>query len=149
VDRTIIAQTPIPQISPGSTKSGQPPATVLFPHTVKNIGGLAGTFTVSVTPAPVRPGWTFTILPAASFSLAPNETKTITLSVSMPASAAVGDDVTAQVRVVSSSGASANASDIVQVLLAPKLDLSPALVSPVSGQPGQLVSFTHFLTNTG
>ncbi|MFL5805964.1 MAG: beta strand repeat-containing protein [Roseiflexaceae bacterium] len=149
VDRTIITQTPIPQISAGTTKNAQPPATVLFTHTVKNIGGAAGTFTMSVTPSPSRPGWSFTLSPPTSFSLDPNETKTITLTVGVPAGAAVGDDVTAQVRVVSSSGAPATANDIVHIVLAPKFSFSAAKVSPVNGQPGQLVSFTHFLTNTG
>jgi parallel beta-helix repeat protein len=148
-DVTQIAQVPVPQISAGTTKNAQPPTTVLFTHTIKNIGGASGTFTTTVTPSPSRPGWTFTLAPPTPFTLAPNATRTVTLTVVVPASAAVGDDVTAQLRVVASSGAPATASDTVHVLLAPALSFSPAAISPVSGQPSQLVSFTHHLTNTG
>jgi uncharacterized membrane protein len=123
---------------------------VQFTHTVRNVGGASGQFTVSVTPSPSRPGWTFAVTPATPFTLAPNATRTVTLTVTVPASAAVGEDVTAQVKVLApSSGAQVTTDDIVHILLVPNLSFSPATVSPVSGQPGQLVNFTHTLTNNG
>ncbi len=108
-----------------------------------------GQFTASVIPPPSAPGWNFVVTPATSFTLQPNGTQIVTLTVTVPASAVVGESVTAQVKVLASSGAQVTASDTVNVLLVPNLSFSPAAITPVSGQPGQLISFTHTLMNNG
>src|SRR5262249_22025060 len=128
------------------TKNALPPATVTFTHTVKNIGGATGQFTVTLqNSAPA--GWTFGLSSPTSFSLVAGGSKTITLTVTVPASANAGTDVTANLKVDSSSGASVIAADTTHVLLSPAFTFSTATQTPVNGLPGDTVVFTHTLTN--
>jgi uncharacterized membrane protein len=147
VDTTQIRQSPIPQITPtAQTKNALPPATVTFTHTVKNIGGATGFFTPTLQNSPPA-GWTFSPPTPSSFSLAPGASQVVTLIVGVPANADAGTDVTANLKVDSSSGASATAADTIHVLLNPSFSFNAASVSPASGLPGQTVAFTHTLTN--
>lgn len=146
---TQIQQVPVPQISAGSTQTASPPATVQFVHTISNVGLATGDFNVSVTPSPSRPGWNFTLSSTGPFTLAPNATQTVTLTVTVPAGASVGEDVDAVVKVTTAGGLEATATDTVQVALVPNLSFSAATQTPINGQPGQTVVFTHTLTNNG
>jgi CSLREA domain-containing protein len=154
---TAIRQSAVPRITPTvQTKDALPTNSAIFTYTVTNIGQATGTFTATIPLAPS--GWMVTLDPAApaSFQLAPNASRTVTLTMQMPA--APIPDVTgagnpgyrAQIQVVSSDGGTATADAYTRVLLRPAFEFSAATPNPLNNvAPGQIVSFTHTLTNTG
>jgi uncharacterized membrane protein len=150
VDTTQIRQSPIPEITPDAqTKDALPSASVSFNHTVRNIGGATGQFTVTVqNSAPA--GWTFGLSTPSSFSLAAGASRTITLTVTVAANADAGALVPANLKVDSASGASDTAVDTTRVLLRPAFTFTAATQPTVNNaQPAQTVVFTHTLTNQG
>ena len=68
---------------PTQVASILPGAQWVYIHTLKNLGNLAATFDLAVSPEPL--GWTYTLQPS-SVALAPNQSVIITLTVQAPAS---------------------------------------------------------------
>ncbi len=153
VDTTTIRQSAVPQITPSAqTRDALPTNSAVFTYTIRNIGQATGTFTVTVPTVPA--GWTVTLNPAApaSFSLGPNATRIVTLTMQMPTSPIPDANSThsAQIRVDSSDGGFATATATTRVLLRPAFSFSPATQPTLNNvAPGQTVVFTHTLTNNG
>lgn len=135
----------IPKLSDGYAQNADPGATVIFTHTLENIGNKAGDFTVSSPTLPA--GWSavendpnncLSALPAGS-------TCEFGVTVTVAAEADAGPnsfDVT-----VSSAEGVATITDTVNVNAVPGLEFTPNLTG--NADPGQPAVFDHTLTNTG
>ncbi len=146
-------------IDAAQAKQARPGETVTFVHTITNNGNV-GFRNVGLgfdaTKNSIRlTKWDVSATPA-SLSLAPGETKTVTITVKLPLGP--DDQVTAgtvgNVRLVAISSNTANAAVEVQVLdtltVLPRvvLDVQPTTQSG-SGRPNDDVTYLHTVTNNG
>lgn len=144
-DTTTIAQAAVPLITPDrATREVEPiSTTVVFTHTVTNIGAISGTITMTVQAEP--PGWSVVLSPTESFQLAPDASREVTLTVTVPDGAPAGPhDFILR---AAAPTASAIATDTVVVTATPGLLFAPNHSG--AADPGATVTYTHTLTNTG
>jgi uncharacterized membrane protein len=146
IDTTTLTQAAIPQIAPSQlTKTAQPvTSTLIFTHTVTNIGLASGTFDITAQDLTL-PGWDFAIAPPASFALASNTSKVVTLTVTVPNGAEGGPHSFSVT--VTGPGGRASATDTVEVASLAGLLFAPNHSG--SADPGMPITYTHMLTNTG
>jgi len=145
-DTTTLRQAAIPQIAPNQrTITTQPVAsTLIFTHTVTNIGLVGGTFDVTAQDLTL-PGWNFSIAQPTNFPLASNASRVVTLTVTVP-NGADGGPHRFSVS-VTGPGGRADAIDTVEVA-----NLAGLLFAPdhsAVADPGMPITYTHMLTNTG
>lgn len=133
-------------VSPGAAaQSGLPGDTLDYTLRITNNGELTDTFSAEVDSA-----WAVTLAPASPFGpLAPNETLTITASVSIPPTAGNGDASTAAVRLRSRNNpAAVGTANLLTSVSIP----SDIIVFPASdakeGLPGETIAYTLRMTNT-
>lgn len=138
---------------PGLTFTAVPPQdrsagagqVIDYQYTLRNDGNGQDTFTIAVTPPS---GWSFSVLPGTSVTLNKGESRTITVRLSVPPSA-TPDTYLMTVRATSNSDSSvteelASTTTVVDAPV-PQLSIEP----PQSANPGQVVTFTHTITNVG
>jgi uncharacterized membrane protein len=147
---TITPGAPSPTTAPANTAS-----TVTFVNTLRNTGNAAAAFTLATpTVAGAPAGWsaaiTGTTCPTAPATLAPNATCTFTVQVNVPATANGGpQNITIGATALNASGnVSVSETNTVTVTFAAALQFLPT-PQIFSDQPGQVVTYTHTLTNTG
>lgn len=146
-DTTTIAHGAMPQISPNQASFivQQPPATVVFTHTVTNIGLVSDMFTLGFQgDAPFD--WSAALSTPTSFQLAPNESRQVLLTVFVP-STALADDTSTFTITVSTAEASASATDQVTIAVHPGVAFTSNRQSIAA--PGTTIDYTHVITNTG
>jgi uncharacterized membrane protein len=133
-------------LSPASaSQSGRPGEVVTYTLTVTNTGNITDTFSVAVS----GNTWT-TRAPTTVGPLAAGTSATLQITVTIPANARAGASDTATVTLTSQGDAtqSAQSSLTTTALAVYGLALSPASASQ-SGRPGEVVTYTLTVTNTG
>ena len=130
-----------------STTAGQ---TAVFAHTLTNSGNVTDSFTLSANSSQ---GWTFTIDPLTSGSLAAGESIPVTVSVTVPPGTPVGTvDVTTvtatSTNVVTVTDSAADTTTVI-TQTAPILgvEIDPDNATTVTA--GQTIFYYHTVTNTG
>jgi uncharacterized membrane protein len=148
-----------PAITPGAPTPATAPAntasTVTFVNTLRNSGNAAAAFNLATpTVAGVPAGWSAAIIattcPTPPTTLAANATCTFTVRVNVPATANAGPQVIniGATALNASGNVSVSEVNTVTVAAARALLFLPTPQS-ASEQPGQVVTYTHTLTNTG
>lgn len=145
--------------SPNPVDVRTAPGVVSFTNTVTNTGNAAvpivvpGTFT-----AGLPPGWTATTTATTcddTPTIAPNATCTFTVEVSVPQGADAGAyNIPVTVTAVNSGLPAPTPNDVVATAtnVVNVLRVRGVLIEPdraFTGRPGELITFTHTLTNTG
>jgi uncharacterized membrane protein len=125
-------------------QAGDPGATVVYTLTLENTGNIADTFTVEAAGA-----WAVN-LPVDTFNLAAGETADFVVEVTIPAGAMAGASDVTTVTATSAfddgvSDSSALTTTANQIF---GIELTPATAA-LSGAPGDVVTYTLMLTNTG
>lgn len=153
-DTTVVASPGAaqPAISPGVIRIVPAGATqVTFTHQVSNTGGVSGTFRLDVTPAtPLPTGWGIVSASLATATLMPGEITQATLVMSLPVNAPPNQAVFQLQVTETSNGSAAQTSDTLIVSPMVGFAFSESRESPIAAvAPGQVITFTHHLTNTG
>jgi parallel beta-helix repeat protein len=113
---------------------------------VSNSGNITDSYTLAASSVP---SWTTNISPTSVGPLGPNTALNVTLRVAIPPDAP--ETALARTTVVATSGLSATVSATANVTTTAG-QVAGVLLAPdraSAGAPGQVVSYTHFLTNTG
>lgn len=134
------------ELAPDREGEGGPGATLTFTHTLTNTGNTADSFDLSVSSS--QPGWTVTVSPTAALDVPRNGTRTVTVQVAIPAGLGAGAQTTITVTATGREGGpSASATDVARVASITAADLSPGQRRNLD--PGESVTYTHTVTNTG
>lgn len=140
-------------LSPGAQRRGLPQEPVIFTHTLANTGTLTDTYVLSLT---ATAGWdaSMTIEGQGSTLLAPVTlgpmmTQALQTSLTAPFAAYSGTvgHLALHATSVTTPSVRAVVTDTVTVYRTPNVALSPAQAR--TALPGEVVTFTHCLTNTG
>jgi FtsP/CotA-like multicopper oxidase with cupredoxin domain len=135
-------------VSPASdSKSGDPGTTVTYTLDVTNTGSTVDSYTVSVS----GNAW-ITTAPASVGPLAGGTTAQISVDVEVPSGAAGGDSDTAVVMVTSVGDAGQSDSSSLTTIAATPAAYGVSVVPDAdsqSGYPGETVTYTLDVTNTG
>ncbi|MEM7028594.1 MAG: NEW3 domain-containing protein [Chloroflexota bacterium] len=122
--------------------------TTTIVHTITNLGNVPDTYSITVQSA--NPAWVITPDPS-TITLAASLSDTITLTVQIPASSGGTSNIFTTTATSQNDDTPPNAfatvTDTVTVPLTRGVQIEPDLT--LSGQPGQVLTFSHILTNTG
>jgi CSLREA domain-containing protein len=134
------------ELSPGTAQEGAPGELLTFTHTLTNTGNGADRF--DLTASGSLPGWNVLITPTLTPDLPAGGTINVTVTARVPAVARDADQnlitVTADSRGGDATATATNTADVEAVVAA---DLSPGRTRNLN--PGDTVSFSHTITNTG
>jgi uncharacterized repeat protein (TIGR01451 family)/fimbrial isopeptide formation D2 family protein len=133
-------------LDPDHTETVPPGQTITYTHVLTNEGNATDTFTLTVTsvgPFPV----TDNIPP--SITLAAGQTATFVITVTVPTGASATDQGVTVITATSTLSPSLSAvdTDTTNTAVVPGLSLDPDHTQTVP--PGQVVTYTHMLTNEG
>lgn len=121
---------------------GWPGEDVAYEFTVRNTGGVADTYDISVASV-----WTSYVTPQ-SLTLDPGATATIVINHSVPGSVSSGDSDAGTVQALSlQTGASASASFTTTTRVA-AVEITPGAQN-AAGAPGETAKYTYTISNTG
>lgn len=128
---------------------GAPPGSVItYVHTLSNTGGVVDTYDLTYT-ADISPAWNLVVTPTTVYTLPPRSGVPITVQLEVPAGTLSGTlhslNITATSRF--NPVVSASAGDRTLVPYQPAAILSPNNTGERG--PGQVITYTHKLTNTG
>ncbi|MCB0036484.1 MAG: hypothetical protein KDE51_20770, partial [Anaerolineales bacterium] len=130
-----------------STTAGQ---TAVYQHTLTNSGNATDSFTLSATSSE---GWSVTVDPLNSGSLAANQSIPVTVSVTVPAGAVVGTVDLTMITATSTNAVTVTASvtDTTTVIseTVPTLGVVIAPDNHTETLAGQTIFYYHTVTNTG
>lgn len=128
-------------------QAGTPGAQLSFTHTLTNTGNAADSFDLTLSQS--LGGWTASVNPTAVLNLPRNQSRTVTVLVTIPGAlpADTLNAITVTATSRGDSGVSAQVQDNARVLTFDGADLSPGIsrTAPI----GAVITFTHTLTNTG
>jgi uncharacterized repeat protein (TIGR01451 family) len=144
-DTTTATNTPGLQFTPNNSGSGTPGQTLTYTHQITNTGNFTDTFTLTQT---VTNGFTTTVN-TTTVTLPPNTSTPIAVNVTIPGSAISGTVSTAVFTATStlSPTLTATVTDTTTATNTPGLQFTPN--NSGSGIPGQTLTYTHQITNTG
>ena len=134
-------------LAPASAaQSGDPGATVTYTLVLTNAGNTSDTFTVTVGST----AFTTTVTPSSVGPLSAGASRSVTVTVQIPAGAAGGFTDTATLTATSHGDVTKSAGSILTttVNLARRVSLAPPTAAQ-SGYPGATVTYTLVLTNAG
>ena len=134
-------------IEPDQMGTAVPNQQLLYTHTVTNTGTYTDSYELTVVSSL---GWPVSVLPNNLFALPPATTSTVTVVVDVPMGAPAGATDMTTVTVASLTAVTPTldtAVDTTEVLQDFGLLLEPDRTMTVTA--GTLVTYTHFLTNTG
>lgn len=140
------------RLSPAQTRPATAlPATITFTHVLTNVGNVSGDFSVNATLLDASTGWTIgatTTDPDGCLEgLASGGECAFTISVDVPDNPLPLSGLY-RVRIdVTTTGAAASVTDIIDVGQIPRLAFEPDRAG--STAPDTTVEYTHYLTNTG
>jgi hypothetical protein len=147
---TNIQQVPQPQWTPpADTRLTPPLAPVTYSLTLSNSGLISGSFSVAAT-APPTTSWSFSVSPASFVgqTLNPGQAQQFTLVVTPTDSQALsGTTFVVTLDATTAGGPSAQATLTTQIAQVAGLEFTGP--GPLDSAPGQIVTFTNQLTNTG
>ena len=141
------------ELSPGEHQRGLPQQSVVFTHTLLNTGSLTGTFGLTLV---WTNGWDVAMYTAEHdetvmlpIELGPLETQPLTVSLAAPFTAYSGTVgyLALHAASVSDSNVYTVVTDTVTVYRVPGVVLSPGQIRVA--RPGEVVTFSHCITNTG
>lgn len=141
-----------PQLSPAQTRDANPGQSVAFEHTLTNVGNQAAVFTLS---ASTPTGWgaaqiVNSTCPVGPATLGVGAVCQFGVQVTVPPGTPAG--LYPDVRITATAdGNSASVVDTVRVGAVAGLEFTPNYTGSSRGNadPGQTVTYTHTLTNTG
>ncbi|MCL4297154.1 MAG: isopeptide-forming domain-containing fimbrial protein, partial [Anaerolineae bacterium] len=141
-----VAIVPGLSLDPDHTQTVPPGQVVTYTHVLTNEGNATDTFTLTVTsvgPFPV----TDDVPP--SITLTAGQTATFVITVTVPAGASATDQGVTVITAISTLSPALQAvdTDTTNTAAVPGLSLDPDHTATV--QPGQVVTYTHVLTNEG
>lgn len=127
--------------------SADPGAVITFSHTLTNTGNAPDAFTLNLSGLPT--GWTATVVPTTTTTLARNASLTVTVQITVPTGISAGTTVTATIRATSQGNptVSAEVLDSITVNAVNGAELSPG--TTINSLPGATAIFTHTLRNSG
>lgn len=131
-------------LAPNNSSQAAPGSVVVYAHTLTNNGNFEDTITLS---AASSKGWGVVVAPVPP--LAPGASTTVYVSVTVPAGAGGSTDTTTVTATSSSplGGSVATATDTTAVLHLAGISFSPGTARQTI--PGETITFTHQITNTG
>jgi YVTN family beta-propeller protein len=132
-------------LSPGQAAGARPDRVVAFRHVLTNTGAGAETFVLA---AQAAAGWPLQVVPTLA-PLAPGLTTTLVISVNVPPKVLSGTQtlIVLTATALSNQNVFAAVTDFITVTRAPGVILSPG--RQAGALPGETVTFTHWVTNTG
>jgi uncharacterized membrane protein len=132
------------ELSPNREDSAPPESVVTYTHILTNTGASEYTFTITHESSQ---GWTVTH--DSPITVGDKVSRTLVVSVSVPAGAISGTVDTTVITATSwdDSSVSAAVTDTTTVGHAPGVELEPG--STRNAEPGDVVTYTHILTNSG
>jgi uncharacterized repeat protein (TIGR02543 family) len=131
-------------LSPDNQSSGDPGQTIIYTHILTNQAIVADTFDISINSSA---GFNANLVSETPITVPAGESATVILTVAIPADAAAGVvDVTS---VTAVSQADSNASDTATntTTVNPVYDLLLTPDNVGSGNPGEVLAYSHTLTN--
>lgn len=132
-----------------STQTGAPGATLSFTHILTNTGNATDSFTLSVTPSASATAAIVVLNPTSLISIPSGTARTVTLTVTVPNGVSATDPLSFRIDALPTGLPSATVSqtDTVTIAAVDGAALSPGTTK--NGLPGNALTFTHTLTNTG
>ena len=132
-------------IEPDNTLNANPGVAIAYGHTITNTGGTADTFTLTINSSQ---GFSVSVSPS-SITLAPGANGPVTVRVTIPGTATGGMVDVTTVRATSANDPLVfdTATDTTQVNVVAGVIIQPDHSGEAS--PGDLVQYTHIVTNTG
>lgn len=128
-------------------QSGTPGTQLTFTHTLTNTGNAADSFDLSIDQT--LGGWTASVTPTAILNLPRDQSRTVTVQVTVPGALPANtlNQFTVLARSRGDSAVIGSVQDGARVLTSDGADLSPGIArtAPI----GAVITFTHTLTNTG
>ena len=145
-DTTLVTPSPGVLIEPGQPKSGAQGEAVSYTHLLTNTGNISDTFALTIA---TSRGWEASVSLDNTGEMAGGQRIQVTVVVTIPASSSgdVTNVTTITVKSTSNLAVQDTAIDTTTVLLARGVIIAPG--QNLSGKPGQVVIYTHTLTNTG
>ncbi|MCB8945724.1 MAG: right-handed parallel beta-helix repeat-containing protein, partial [Ardenticatenaceae bacterium] len=134
---------------PDNSAVVQGPTTVVYTHTLTNLGNISDTVALAVTATAGSPTWTVGLTPTA-VTLDPLETQTISVTVAVPDGAAIGVQHVAVVTATSSSPVTlqAAARNTTTIGIEAGVLITPSAQMVITAA-GTLVTYEHEIINTG
>jgi hypothetical protein len=133
-------------IEPDWMRTAVPSQVVLYTHTVTNTGAFTDSYGLSTVSSLA---WSVSVAPTTLVNVPPAASRMVTVTVNVPAGAAIGstDMTTVTVASLTVMTATDTAVDTTQIEQIRSLLFEPNRTMTVSA--GSQVVYTHFLTNTG
>lgn len=149
IDTTTIEAVAVPQIISATITppSADPGASVVVAYNIQNAGNQAGTFGLAFSGPP---GWAITQAITPSLTLAAGASGTVSTTLQVPAGAIAGAYPALLVATGQGSpSVSASRSDSIGVNQVAGLSLAPDIDDPTLRRPGEIVTYTLELANSG
>ncbi len=130
---------------PDTTRYDNRGTTAVYTHTVRNNGNLPDSYTFTCNNAS---GWAVTC-PAPLGTLNPQETAIVNTMIDIPTTAVALEESQTTVQVISNLSATVSSTAVINTIVNPQpgLHFTPSYSETVL--PGDIITFTHYLTNTG
>jgi uncharacterized membrane protein len=141
-DTTFVNNIPDVELEPDNEEAAEPGDVVTYTHTLTNTGNYTDTFGLSIS------GWG-ELMTSSMITLGQGLTHTVLVSVSVPTDVVSGTVDTTVITATSQADNSIwdHSIDTTNVGRVPDVDLGPDREE--TAEPGDVVTYTHTLTNTG
>ena len=137
-------------LTPNNTATVLGPASVVYTHTLTNQGNVSDTVMLTVTGTPLTPTWLVSVAPTTAIMLDRLESTIVTVTVDVPAGAALGVEHVAVVTATSTntSTVQATALNTTTIAIEAGVVVTPAAQLVITAA-GTVVTYEHTIINTG